>query len=952
MRRLTILLVLTVPGLAFSQDAPKEKPFLVFETGGHTGIIHKLLFTPDGKQLITVSEDKTIRIWDVETGQAVKVLRPPIGPGAQGSLFAAALSPDGKLLAVAGYGFGDDDKSTAAPIHVINLAEGRVQQVLKGHAGGVHGLAFAADNKRLASGGAHDAHLQIWRLNEDKPEPVRLAWKGDKYAIHHVSFSPDGKYLAATKKGQHRIWDLSNLKHPKDLKGSALNSDGGDAAWSPDSQTLATADGDGLRLWNSDGTLRKEIKNVPKAGTIAFSADGSKLLCDWTESDKRLSVIDLATEKEEVVFPKHARARTRESVFSPDGKLAASADSLDHSVYLWKTADGSVVHHLGKWDSWPPVRKAGWNADGTKATWDTRSFHLTELRFDLPVKLENVRNGALKQGELTLVDSDSGIKVMNGNVIVATLKVSASIAKNSATFLGKDRAVTSNKQGNLFLFNTNTGELIRRVHAHQETIRSLAPSPDNRYILSSSYDRTLVVWNPEQANPLLYLMLGDNKKGKPVWVAWTPEGYYAASSDGEKLLGWHVNNGPDQLGTFHPAAKFRPSLYRPDVIQRLLQEGSLDKALEAADKARGTKSEKFDIDSVLPPRVKLTAPTAALLIAEPELEVKAVAESVGKHPVTALQLMFDGRPFLGEKGIVTFQPARLGKVEASWKIEMPPGAHRLSVVARSAVSTANAEEVEVTYESGVRGHPNTQLPALYLLAIGINTYPGDWKLNCAANDAVQIERIFKDKSLPVFRDVQTKLLTDQQASRQGILDGLAWLKKQMKPQDVAVIFYAGHGARGDKGRFFLLPADVDVSAMEKTGVSGDEVKNRLAELPGRVLLLLDACHAGAIGARGKGALTDELTRALSDDDCGVVVICAAMGREEAGEERKLGHGYFALALVEGLSGKADVSKRDGRVYLHHLEHYVIDRVQELSNDEQHPVVGKPTTVRSFALSKP
>ena len=47
--------------------------------------------------------------------------------------------------------------------------------------------------------------------------------------------------------------------------------------------------------------------------------------------------------------------------------------------------------------------------------------------------------------------------------------------------------------------------------------------------------------------------------------------------------------------------------------------------------------------------------------------------------------------------------------------------------------------------------------------------------------------------------------TDEEATRQGLLDGLGWLKKQMKPQDLAVIFYAGHGARDAKGRFFLLP---------------------------------------------------------------------------------------------------------------------------------------------------
>src|SRR5207244_4151360 len=135
--------------------------------------------------------------------------------------------------------------------------------------------------------------------------------------------------------------------------------------------------------------------------------------------------------------------------------------------------------------------------------------------------------------------------------------------------------------------------------------------------------------------------------------------------------------------------------------------------------------------------------------------------------------------------------------------------------------------------------------------------------------------------------------TDKEATRAGILDGLAWLKKQMRQQDVAVLFFAGHGTMNDKGKFFLLPCDVQLERLEDSSVSGDEVKKRLAELPGRVLVLLDACHSGKIGGLRTKARMGELTRDLSDEDCGVIVMCAAMDREEAGE--KNGHGFFAKA---------------------------------------------------------
>lgn len=109
MRRLVPLLV----GFAFASfalaDDAIEKPILVLDAGGHTAKVCKVLFTPDGRELITVSDDKTIRLWDVPSGEPRRVLRPPIGPGPEGMLFAAALAerpdPGGRRLP-AGIGQG------------------------------------------------------------------------------------------------------------------------------------------------------------------------------------------------------------------------------------------------------------------------------------------------------------------------------------------------------------------------------------------------------------------------------------------------------------------------------------------------------------------------------------------------------------------------------------------------------------------------------------------------------------------------------------------------------------------------------------------------------------------------------------------------------------------------------------------------------------------------------
>ena len=240
-----------------------------------------------------------------------------------------------------------------------------------------------------------------------------------------------------------------------------------------------------------------------------------------------------------------------------------------------------------------------------------------------------------------------------------------------------------------------------------------------------------------------------------------------------------------------------------------------------------------------------------------------------------------------------------------------------------------------------------------MLAIGISKYPGDLRLEYAAKDAAAIARTYADKSQALFRKVEVKLLADEKATRRDILQGLTWLRKQMTQNDVAIISFAGHGAKDSDGTFYLLPVDVDPEDLLTTGVPGDQIKRTLAGIPGKFVLLLDACHAGAVDGerrRGGESLADDLVRDLVTDDYGVVVMCSAMGREFALESPTVEHGYFTLAIVEGLNGQADYNQ-DRVVHLNELDLFVTDRVKVLSSGRQHPVTVKPASIRSFPLSK-
>ena len=93
----------------------------------------------------------------------------------------------------------------------------------------------------------------------------------------------------------------------------------------------------------------------------------------------------------------------------------------------------------------------------------------------------------------------------------------------------------------------------------------------------AKHSRSLRVWSPDRDEPLLSLFVaGDD------WIAWTPEGYYACSPGGESLMGWHVPNGKEAMGSYYAASSFHKRFYRPDVIKLLLKTGSTERAWKSS----------------------------------------------------------------------------------------------------------------------------------------------------------------------------------------------------------------------------------------------------------------------------------------------------------------------------------------------------------------------------------
>ena len=209
----------------------------------------------------------------------------------------------------------------------------------------------------------------------------------------------------------------------------------------------------------------------------------------------------------------------------------------------------------------------------------------------------------------------------------------------------------------------------------------------------------------------------------------------------------------------------------------------------------------------------------------------------------------------------------------------------------------------------------------------------------------------------LYKNVYTKILTNNNATREGILDALDWLEDEPSQGDVVVLFISSHGFKEDEASY-IMPYDGKADKLRATAIGFHDINQTVTNLSSqngracRVLLLLDACHSGQFGVQGtKGDSQldiDDAVQTLNRKEYGVMMFHSSTGNEISYEDAKWKHGAFTYAILESLrDGKGDTNG-NGIISFDELGVYVKERVKNLTK-KQHSVIKNPASISEFPV---
>lgn len=580
---LVCLLVATLVGTphasADTGDLLQAVPILRIETGGHSAPVRRLTLSEARGVAVTASDDKTARVWDLRTGRAALVLRPPIGSGDIGRLYGAAVHPSQPLVAVGGTGAAVGQRGA---IYLFDLDSGRMVRAIDAGVGDIKRLAWSADGSVLLAGYADTGASGAGAVRAFTVDGRQLLDQPTTGAVYGLAIGARGGAAATDFAGRMMLLRAAGGAAQRVNTLQVQQREPIGAAFSPDEQTLvvgynrALTEPDVIDI--ASGRTLRQLKPAGaregQFGVVAWSRDGQTIAVGgsasadgrrfpvWTFGPgdaTRATSVDVASNS---VLDLAALADGRFAFSSADGSWGVVGSKLEMQV----AGEVNDLRGAASLEASGDLRRIGWAYGfGTKrASFDLAARVIAGPRSDM--------NAALTRRSLGDTPLQAGFdaqgaarKRQSAEVNGVTITFGGVELASCGTYLHKSRDAILGSTKALYRVDGN-GRTVWKLPTPAE-VNAVVASEDDRLLVTAMSDG-LIQWRraADGVELLSFLARPDGR-----WIVWTPEGYFDASPGADTLAGWVINRGAESAAELFSLGRFRDRYQRPDVIDGVLE---------------------------------------------------------------------------------------------------------------------------------------------------------------------------------------------------------------------------------------------------------------------------------------------------------------------------------------------------------------------------------------------
>jgi len=881
-------------------------------------IITAAQYSPDGKKILTVYLDSSVKIWDAATRKLLRDIKRDFV-----YVNSASFSADGKKFALA---------LASGNIEIREINSGSLTANLKGKANYLQSVELSKDGKRLlisnetgsakifdATNGTLVAILPV--ANKDgmgvfarySPDEKKVLANGDIARVYDAvtgsllyelksehqsrvfaNFSPDGKIIHMNGGDSTiKLWDASNGKLLYTLK---MQSPQASLQYSPDEKSVLICNQFAgiISIWDPQSwQMIAEIKAHQKFISFPqFSPDSKKII---TTSDDSTAKIWNRETLELLFTLKDPGRRLQFARYSPDGKrlFLRFTNKNDNTVVtkVWDAETGKYITELDHGGSEPEEFNASiwFTKDGSKIFYGMA---------DRSVRFWDVQTGKLISDFKKLKESvNSQIKGLTPD--------------------GK-QFIVSSIEGKIGFYNIESGDLIQELNEHNFTISQVQFSPDGKKIITHSWDHTLKIWDAKSGKSLFtFIAVGNDG-----YLILDKNNHFDGTEAARKLLYFTCGTEIIELD------QVKDQLWVPNLAERILNGETINAA----------KLSDLNICNLTP-----------------------VVDTIEQ---SALQYRFQITPRLGGLGativyvngieIKRYTPQQLIKQKEGYQLAIDKkelqkffvSGKENSIVVKSLTEKNSISSRSVSInEKG--NEKSAALPNLYAVVVGVSDYKGEeLDLKFAAKDAADIANAIDASAKKLLNTdgnehvfiykLHTGAGRDKFPEKNSIKQVFTEIAAKALPNDILLIFFAGHGVMeflsagqaGEKNQFYFLTADASNAtisgALKNVGISTDEltewIKPQTMKAQKRILIF-DACNSGqaineiiSMGKNGQNFLAsrgDEKSKQVKaieklNERSGMFILSASASDQKAYEMGKYNQGALTYSLLKAIKEEPDI----------------------------------------------